>query len=233
MAPALYFKTMLMIAPALCSLVCMQLVMLLAVDYRNAMKQKSRVALAVLYLTITVLWLAALTIDDPTAVTKIILTAAAFTVPPTQVLLTHRIIRRGGLKNHTANQTPRPLKIHKNTRTTEIFAQNPKKKLTVNRLEDYFQVHRPYLDPEFRLVDLAEAMDVNRSDMSAFINKNYGIGFKRYINRWRLVEYERLMALPSGGMKNPYRIVKMAGFTDPRHFHRVVEVEREEKNDGR
>lgn len=94
-------------------------------------------------------------------------------------------------------------------------------------LEDYFYSQKPYLDPEFSLEDLAEAMNVKRTKMSSFINSEFNMNFKRYVNRWRLHEYQRLMSLPSNEQKNPYKILPMAGFTDPRHYRRVLQLEDE------
>jgi AraC-like DNA-binding protein len=100
-------------------------------------------------------------------------------------------------------------------------------KLTRRDIEAYFYLHRPFVDPAFKLSDLAEAMRVNRSEMSAFINSTFGVNFRRYVNRWRLQEYERLMALPSNEVKNPSKILLMAGFADLRHYLRVLEQEKE------
>jgi AraC-like DNA-binding protein len=100
-------------------------------------------------------------------------------------------------------------------------------KLTAQALDEYFKLKRPYLDPEFRLTDLAEATGVSRTELSTFINSTLGMNFKRYVNRWRLAEYERLMSLPSNELKNPYRILPLAGFSDSRHYNRAVEQEKE------
>ncbi len=101
--------------------------------------------------------------------------------------------------------------------------------LTRRKIEEYFTLKRPYLDPGFKMPDLAEAMGVNRSEISAFVNHSFGMNFKGYVNRWRLAEYERLMALPSNELKNPYKVLLMAGFSDSRHFHRVVGQEQKQE----
>ncbi len=74
-------------------------------------------------------------------------------------------------------------------------------------------------------------MGVSRSEMSAFINSTFGINFKRFVNRWRLREYERLMSLPANRRKDPCKVLTMAGFTDSRHYRRVTENEQQEQNE--
>ncbi|WP_418976966.1 helix-turn-helix domain-containing protein [Alistipes finegoldii] len=92
--------------------------------------------------------------------------------------------------------------------------------------ENYLSQKKPYLDPDFKLTDMAEAMGVNRTVMSNFINQTYGMNFNRYLNRWRIEEYQILMALPSNERKNPYQVMVMSGFKDSRHFQRAIQVEK-------
>ena len=73
---------------------------------------------------------------------------------------------------------------------------------------------------------MAETMDVNRTVMSNFINQTYGMNFKRYLNLWRIKEYQILIKLPSNERKNPYRVMAMAGFKDSRHFQRAIQLEK-------
>jgi AraC-like DNA-binding protein len=93
-------------------------------------------------------------------------------------------------------------------------------------VEEYFRLRRPYLDPGLSLPSLADALGVRRAELSTFINRTFGVNFPRYVNRWRLAEFERLMSLPSNELKNPYKVAAMAGFSDTRHFIRVFEQEK-------
>ncbi len=107
-----------------------------------------------------------------------------------------------------------------------------REELSRTTLENYFHARRPYTDPEFKLIDLAEAMGVNRSEISNFINRAYGMNFKRYVNRWRLEEFQRLMALPSNERKSPYKIFPLAGFSNSRHYQRALQLENREGEKG-
>ncbi|MEI3096093.1 MAG: hypothetical protein V8T33_07025 [Parabacteroides distasonis] len=48
-----------------------------------------------------------------------------------------------------------------------------------------------------RITDLAAGLSTNRSYLSAFINKEYGMNFCRLINRCRLMALDRLRVSPA------------------------------------
>ncbi len=164
-------------------------------------------------------------------VVKAVLWIAVPVIPSVQVWFTWYVIRRG-LRGAEKFSMPNILKksgdIPGNGENGGYDNGETDGELTRQRIEEYFHRNRPWLAPDFKLTDLAVAMGVNRSEISAFINQTFGMGFKRYVNRWRLAEYERLMNMPSNDLKNPYKIVVMAGFSDTRHYHRVVEMEKME-----
>jgi AraC-like DNA-binding protein len=92
-------------------------------------------------------------------------------------------------------------------------------KLTRERLENLFREEKPYLNSAFKITDVVEAMDVNRSVISAFINREYGMNFNRYVNRLRLEEAKRL-AEQSG--VDASRLWAQAGFSEARQYHRAI-----------
>lgn len=100
-------------------------------------------------------------------------------------------------------------------------------KLTRVRLEAYFRHEKPWLDPGCKIADLVEVFDVNRTALSLFINRTYGMNFNRYLNRWRLRELDRLRALPSNRGKSMRSLVEKAGFDNYRTYLRAVAAERE------
>ena len=112
-------------------------------------------------------------------------------------------------------------------------------KLSRGRLEAYFRHEKPWLDPACKIADLVEVFDVNRTALSSFINRTYGMNFNRYLNRWRLRELDRLRALPSNRGKSMRSLVEKAGFDNYRTYLRAVAAEREaeaeaaEKESGR
>lgn len=60
------------------------------------------------------------------------------------------------------------------------------------RVEKYLENEKPYLNPEFKITDMAKDLFSNRTYISAFINREYGMNFNRFINNYRLKEVERL-----------------------------------------
>ena len=100
-------------------------------------------------------------------------------------------------------------------------------KLTRVRLEAYFRHEKPWLDPACKIADLVEVFDVNRTALSSFINRTYGMNFNRYLNRWRLRELDRLRSLPSNRGKSMRSLVEKAGFDNYRTYLRAIAAERE------
>jgi len=101
-------------------------------------------------------------------------------------------------------------------------------KLTRRRLNVYFSKQKPYLQTDFKMTDLAETMDVNRSVLSAFINRNYGINFNRFVNQWRLKELKYQRTLPVNKGKSLTQLVTKAGFKDLRQYFRTMAAENNE-----
>ena len=60
-------------------------------------------------------------------------------------------------------------------------------------LEAWMAESKPYLNPEFRLVDLMQVLPMNRTYLSNFINTEYGCTFYQYVTNYRIEEAKRLM----------------------------------------
>lgn len=102
------------------------------------------------------------------------------------------------------------------------------KQLTKRDLEVYMNKHKPFLDPDFKITDLAEALDTNRTYISGFVNKTYGVNFNRYVNGCRLQELERLIQLPSNAGKHPRELVQKAGFSEYKQYSRAKAAENDD-----
>jgi AraC-like DNA-binding protein len=70
----------------------------------------------------------------------------------------------------------------------ENFSKELKKKL-----EELMERKKPYLNPDLRLNHLADLLDLSRHHTSQVINEHFGKNFFEYINRYRLIEAERLL----------------------------------------
>ena len=145
-----------------------------------------------------------------------------------EVLLTYQVICRQYLSYKTSDLFPINEKKSRNNDLTAKQHPEPdnmRGQLNKRTFENYLSHEKPYLNPDFKLTDMAEAMGVNRTVMSNFINQTYGMNFKRYLNLCRIKEYQILIVHPSNECKNPYQVMVMAGFKDSRHFQRAIQLE--------
>ena len=89
----------------------------------------------------------------------------------------------------------------------------------------YMRDKKPYLNPKLRITDICRGLGTNRTYLSEFINKKYGMNFSRFINCCRLEELERLRtSLPDKKYSN-MDLVLMAGFSSYRSYLNVKNKE--------
>ena len=60
-------------------------------------------------------------------------------------------------------------------------------------LEAWMQNNKPYLDKDFRLVDVMQVLPINRSYLSRYINTTYGCNFCQFVTGYRIEEAKRLL----------------------------------------
>lgn len=99
--------------------------------------------------------------------------------------------------------------------------QTKSRQLNKSLFEAYMQEAKPYLNPLLKITDLVLPLGTNRSYLSAFINREYGMNFSRFINFCRLQELERLRHLPEHKERTGVELVLMVGFCDFRSYKRI------------
>ena len=87
------------------------------------------------------------------------------------------------------------------------------------QLEAWMAAEKPYLNPEFRLMDLRQIVPLNRTYLSQLINTEYNCNFYQYVTSYRINEAQRLM-LEQPDMKLQ-DISDYCGFSSPTVFSRV------------
>lgn len=94
------------------------------------------------------------------------------------------------------------------------------------RVEEYLENKKPFLNPEFKINDMAKDLFSNRAYISAFINREYGINFNRFINNYRLKEVERLQSEAALRKQkiSSMEIVIHAGFSNYRSYFRAKKM---------
>lgn len=86
-------------------------------------------------------------------------------------------------------------------------------------LDAWLESEKPYLNPDFQLMDLRQVLPINRTYLSQFINSQYGCTFYNLINSYRIEEAKRLMAeQPDLKIKD---IALLSGFASPTTFART------------
>ena len=86
------------------------------------------------------------------------------------------------------------------------------------KLEQWMETEKPYLNPEFRLNDLRQVLPLNRTYLSQLINAEYGCTFYQFVTNYRIEEAKRLMKeKPDLKMQD---IAEQSGFSSPVVFSR-------------
>lgn len=78
---------------------------------------------------------------------------------------------------------------------------------------------KPYLNPQFKLMDVSEVLPMNRTYLSRLFNEGFGDSFSGVVCDYRLREAEQMLAgrkdIPVG------RVGELCGFSSPSVFHRT------------
>lgn len=86
-------------------------------------------------------------------------------------------------------------------------------------LEEWIAKEKPYLDPDFQLMDLRQVLPLNRTYLSQLINSEYGCSFFHWVSRLRIEEAKRLMTEhPELKMQD---IAERCGFSSRSVFSKV------------
>lgn len=109
------------------------------------------------------------------------------------------------------------LAIH-HTQTFELRRSN---------FEAFFVKNKLYTNPHISLNDLVIQLGIDQPTLSAFIQKNYNMNFRQYLNFLRMEELERLLSLPVNKGKKPIDFITQAGFGSLRSYQRYRSMEKQ------
>ena len=86
-------------------------------------------------------------------------------------------------------------------------------------LDKWMDEEKPYLHPDFRLIDLRQVLPLNRTYISQLINAEYGCNFFQWVTKYRIEEAKRLMTEhPDMKMQD---VAEQSGFSSPVVFSRT------------
>ena len=95
----------------------------------------------------------------------------------------------------------------------------------LDRVREYVEQEKPYLDNELRLSGLADQLDVSIHHLSQVINEQLGKSFSDFINEYRVEEAKRLMANPRYKERYVISIAYEAGFNNKTSFNKAFKVQ--------
>ena len=110
-----------------------------------------------------------------------------------------------------------------NAEEEEDEEEDPLKRQYRENLEAWMQKEKPYLNPEFRLLDLRKVLPMNRTYLSNFINGEYGCNFCQFVTNYRVEDAKRLMREhPDMKIQD---VAEQTGFTSSATFARTFSKE--------
>jgi AraC-like DNA-binding protein len=90
------------------------------------------------------------------------------------------------------------------------------------RIREHFETERPYLNPEYRLTDLAHELELSITVLSRSISaSDLGRNFNDLMNRYRVEEVQRRLARPEFAEHTLLRIALDCGFNSKSSFNRI------------
>lgn len=114
---------------------------------------------------------------------------------------------------------PDPWKQLHSTATEEQDNSNPANTGYRATLEAWIEKEKPYLNPDFQLIDLRQVLPLNRTYLSQLINSEYDCSFYQWVNSLRIKEAQRLMReQPDMTIED---VSKQSGFSYRRNFSRI------------
>ena len=118
---------------------------------------------------------------------------------------------------------PDPWKQLRSTAIEESEEPNPANAAYRATLETWLAKDKPYLNPDFQLMDLRKALPLNRTYLSQLINMEYGCSFFQWVNGLRIEEAKRLKTEHPDWTAQD--IAERCGFSSVRVFYRTLSRE--------
>lgn len=114
---------------------------------------------------------------------------------------------------------PDPWTMIRSTAEEEQEEPNPVDSTYRATLDAWIEQEKPYLNPDFQLMDLQQVLPINRTYLSQFINTEYGQTFFHWVSKLRIEEAKRIIAeQPDLKIQD---IAQRSGFSSPSAFSRV------------
>lgn len=100
-------------------------------------------------------------------------------------------------------------------------ASNAPEKAMFEKLLQYMEEHKPYLNAELSLTELARQLDLSRNQLSYLINTYKNENFYTFVNTYRVDEVKQLFASPKHQHYTILTLAYEAGFSSKSSFNRI------------
>jgi AraC-like DNA-binding protein len=89
------------------------------------------------------------------------------------------------------------------------------------KLIQYIEIDKPYLNPELSLQELADKLEVKRHSLSSVINQMHNKNFYEFINQYRIEEVKSMLTNPENKHLKFISIAYDSGFNSKASFNRI------------
>lgn len=123
-----------------------------------------------------------------------------------------------GKVRHSSLSTPEEVAQDSPTGSKEITEELQALK---QRLAQYMEDEKPFLNPELKMKELASIMETNPSILSRVINTGFGQNFNDFINSRRVEAVKQRLADPTSSQYSLLGIAEQCGFNSKSTFNRA------------
>jgi methylphosphotriester-DNA--protein-cysteine methyltransferase len=85
-------------------------------------------------------------------------------------------------------------------------------------LDSFFQQHKPFLNPDYKISALEKQLKVSRKEISLFTKRRFGRNFNQFLNLWRVAELRHLKTLPENRNLSIEILCQKAGFKNKQQY---------------
>jgi AraC-like DNA-binding protein len=111
--------------------------------------------------------------------------------------------------------------VEEESRQKAPYLSKSVEKQYLNRLSQYMESEKPYLDPNITLIDLSRKVLIPHRSLSEIINNTLGLNYYDFINTYRIKESQRLLSDNKTQSKTILEILYEVGFNTKSSFNQA------------
>ncbi len=132
------------------------------------------------------------------------------------------VFLKGQQNLSTGNGKPSNTEVTTKTiEETTAISEDPMAKEINNKLLEFIEKEKPYLNPELSLQELADKLEVKRHTLSSVINQKHNKNFYEFINQYRIEEVKSMLTNPENKHLKLISLAYDAGFNSKASFNRI------------